>query len=99
MSDDMKFYDQELFEGYDTQSGNNLCVKLSASKNEYGIKPVKIQLQITNRKSRIFTFVSLSYQQLFLHLLKMKSHVENGKYQALLKKIKNNWNCKSKSKN
>jgi len=63
---DVTFYSTCLFQDFDFgRTSNNLDVSLLAIKDNYGIKPPRIQIKISNFRNRTESRINLSYQQIF----------------------------------
>jgi hypothetical protein len=63
---DATFYSTCLFQDYDFgRTSNNLDVGFLVIKDNYGIKPPKIQIKVSNFKNRTDSRINLSYQQIF----------------------------------
>ena len=88
MEDTRLHHTQKIWEHRDALiTTNNIHLGIHISKDQYGICPASLQVNITNYKSKLFTNFSVSHQVLFYYLLKFKeiySDIENIKQKIAL---------------
>jgi hypothetical protein len=73
MSDDVKFYEQAIWQYYDKSNSSNVFVVSSLfSKDQWGISPTRLKFSVNNYKNRSFNSVTLDHQGVFLYLARFK---------------------------
>ena len=78
MSDDRIYYNQSLWTHSDKQvTTSNLNIERFVSKDNWGISPPKIKININNSKTHTSNWIVLSHQDVFTFVMKFKEHEKN----------------------